>query len=185
MPLDDEPPRSLESYRDYLRMLARLQLDPRLQREVDPSDIVQQTLLKAHEKQSQFRGRTGAEQAAWLRTILASQIADAFRRHGRRGGGRVRSLEAAIEQSSARLDAWLAAVHESPSPRLNRQEGLMKLVEAMGRLPEDQRTALELRHLKGLSVPEVCQQMDRSLPAVAGLLHRGLKNLREALVEEG
>ena len=120
----------------------------------------------------------------WLRAILASQIAEALRRHGRRGGDRVRSLEAALEQSSARLDAWLASEQGSPSSRLAREERLLEMVEAMARLPEDQRIALELRHLKGLSVPDVCSQMGKSLPAVAGLLHRGLKKLRQDLREE-
>src|SRR5438552_2699670 len=93
------PDRPLDSFREYLRLLARLQLDPGLRGHVDPSDIVQQTLLKAHENRDQFRGTTEAERAAWLRAILARQIADALRRHGRRGGDRVQSLESALERS--------------------------------------------------------------------------------------
>src|SRR5947209_4323670 len=100
------PLRPLESYREYLRLLARMNLDPRLRGRIDPSDIVQQTLLKAHEEQDQFRGSTDAERAAWLRAILARQIADALRAFGRQKGGRERSLDEALERSSARLDAW-------------------------------------------------------------------------------
>jgi len=183
MSRDDIPGRPLESYREYLMLLARLQLDPKLRVKIDPSDIVQQTLLKAHEKQDQFRGKTDAERAAWLRAILAHQIADALRKHGRQHGDREQSLEAALEQSSLRLDAWLASEQSSPSQAVLREERLLQLVEAMARLPEDQRVSLELRHLKGLAVPEVCEQMGKSLPAVAGLLHRGLKKLRATLGE--
>jgi RNA polymerase sigma-70 factor, ECF subfamily len=178
---DGDEVRPLESYREYLRLLARMQLGSASRGDLDPSDIVQQTLLRAHEKADQFRGRTDAERAAWLRTILATQIADALRRLGRRQGDRVQSLESALEQSSARLDAWLASERSSPSRKLVDQETLLEMVRAMAELPEDQRTALELRHLKGLAVPEVCEQMGKSLPAVAGLLHRGLKKLREQL----
>jgi RNA polymerase sigma-70 factor, ECF subfamily len=80
--------RSLESYREYLRLLARMNMDPRLQARIDRSDIVQQTLLKAHEKQDQFRGKTDAERAAWLRTILANQMGDVLRKFGRQQGAR-------------------------------------------------------------------------------------------------
>src|SRR3954464_2603343 len=69
----------LDHFRDYLRLLARLQLQARLQSKLDASDVVQQVLLKAHENQEQFRGQTSAEQAAWLRQILARTLANAVR----------------------------------------------------------------------------------------------------------
>jgi RNA polymerase sigma-70 factor (ECF subfamily) len=185
MPRDAEGrARPLESYREYLRLLARLNLDPRLRGKIDPSDIVQQTLLKAHEKQDQFRGTTDAERAAWLRAILAHQIADTLRRLGRQGGNRERSLDEALERSSARLDLWLASEQSSPSQQQERQERLLQMVEMMARLPEEQRTALELRHLQGLTVPAAAEQMGKSPSAVASLLYRGMKTLR-ALMDEG
>ena len=63
---------ALEPYRDYLRLLARMQMSRQLQAQLDASDVVQLTLLKAHEKIGQFRGQTEAELAGWLRRILAS-----------------------------------------------------------------------------------------------------------------
>src|SRR5262249_32425136 len=99
-----DAPRPLAEYREYLRLLARLQLDPRLQAQLDPSDIVQQTLLKAHEHLDQFRGRSDAESRAWLRSILARCLVDAVRAFARQKGDRARSLEAELEQSSARLE---------------------------------------------------------------------------------
>ena len=171
----------LEGHRNYLGLLARLQLYPRLQRQLDPSDVVQQTLLAAHEKREQYRGGTEAEFKGWLRAILANQMACALRRFGRQGGDRVRSIEISLEQSSTRLEIWLAADQPSPDQRAEHAELLLRLAGALDGLPDDQRTALELRHLRGLSVPEVCQQMGRTTASVAGLLRRGSQVLRELM----
>jgi RNA polymerase sigma-70 factor (ECF subfamily) len=177
------PQWELERYRNYLRLLARLQLDPRLRGKLDPSDVVQQTLLQAHQMQDQFRGTTEAEQAAWLRQILVRTMANAARNLGRlkRDVGRERSLEAAIEESSVRLEAWLASEQSSPSVRAEKNEQLLRLAEALEQLPEAQREAVELHHLRGLSLAELAGQLGRSEGAVAGLLQWGIKRLRKLL----
>ena len=168
-----------ECYRDYLLLLAGLQFDPRLRGKLDPSDIVQQTLLQAHRKRDQFRGRTEAEHAAWLRAILAHALADAARKYGEGVLGRERLLE----ESSRRLERWLEDSRLSPGRGMDRHEQLLRLADALARLPEDQRTALELRHLKGCSVPEIARLQGRSSASIAGLLRRGLQQLRELLQE--
>src|SRR6516165_7948711 len=98
----------LESYRGYLLMLARLQMDASLQGIIDPSDVVQQTLLRAHQRREQFRGQSDGERAAWLRQILARSMIDALRKYGRESERRGQSVELALEQSSCRLEALLA-----------------------------------------------------------------------------
>src|SRR5919206_5320889 len=94
-------PRAVEDYRDSLHLLARLQLDPRLAGKVDPSDVVQQTLVKAHQNREQFRGNTAAEQAGWLRRILANTLIDAARKFQRELDVQ-RPLDQAVDASSAR-----------------------------------------------------------------------------------
>ncbi|HKI18555.1 MAG TPA: sigma-70 family RNA polymerase sigma factor [Isosphaeraceae bacterium] len=178
----DELALRLESFRNYLLLLARVQIDGRLRGKLDPDDLVQQTLTRALEKRDRFRGTDDAQRAAWLRTLLSHTMIDAVRKLARSGPAE-RSLEAAIEQSSARLDALLAADQTSPSGRFDRQERLRRLADALAALPDDQRLAVELKHLQGLALVEMARRMDRSVPAVAGLLHRGLKALREDLGE--
>jgi RNA polymerase sigma-70 factor (ECF subfamily) len=175
--------RPLERYRDYLRLLARTQLGPRLQAKLDASDVVQQTILQAHEAQGHFRGTTEAEKLAWLRAILASVLAAAARRFETRARdvARERSLEADLELSSSRLECLLAADDTSPSQRAVRCEELLRLADALTRLPDDQRQVVELHHLKGLPVAEVAAQVGRTRAAVVGLLFRGLKKLRRLL----
>jgi RNA polymerase sigma-70 factor (ECF subfamily) len=51
-------------------------------------------------------------------------------------------------------------------------------------LPDSQRRVIELHHLGGQSLAEVAQALATTKAAVAGLLHRGLKNLRARLGEE-
>jgi RNA polymerase sigma-70 factor, ECF subfamily len=172
---------ALESYRDYLRVLAGHQLHPRLRGQFDPSDIVQQTLLKAHEKQEQFRGSTDQELRGWLRAILARSLVDAARGHRRQNGDAVRSLETALANSSARLEALLVAEQSSPSQKVMRAEQLVTLAASLLRLPDDQRTALELRYLRGLSVAAVAEQMGRAPVSVTGLLYRGTRALRDLM----
>ena len=175
----------LEAYRDYLRLLARLHLDPRLRGKLDASDLAQEALLKAHQARDQFRWRSEAELAAWLRKILANTLSDAVRRFtaAARDVHLERSLEQAVEESSSRMEAWLAAPDSSPAEQALRQEGLLALAGALARLPEDQRRAVELRHLQGCSLDEAAREMSRSKGAVAKLLFRGVARLRELLEE--
>jgi RNA polymerase sigma-70 factor (ECF subfamily) len=175
----------LERYREYLRLLARLQMDPQLRAKLDPSDVVQETLIQAHEKKDTFRGTSDGELAAWLRKILANNLAQALRRFGRqkRDLALERSLELAVEASSAVLEEWLAKDGSGPPQQAERNEGLERLALALARLPDAQREALELRHLQGRSVAEIGRQMGRSEASTAGLLRRGLKQMREFLAD--
>lgn len=170
----------LAGYRDYLRLLAGMQLGTGFRGKIDASDLVQQTLLQAHQAQEQFRGGTDAERAAWLRQILANVLADAVRRctGARRDIHRERSLDA-----SSRLEAALAAADSSPSTGAIRHEDLQRMAAALAQLPDDQRVAVELHHLGGEPVADVAASMNRTEAAVAGLLRRGLKRLRELLQE--
>jgi RNA polymerase sigma-70 factor (ECF subfamily) len=176
---------SPDAFRDYLLLLARSQFGGHLRLKLDMEDVVQETLLQAHAKREQFRGQTDPEMAAWLRQILANVLRMQSRKLGRqqRNPGREHSLEAALEESSARLAAWLAADQSSPSERAMRGEDLKRLADGLVQLPAEQRRAVELRHLSGQTVEEISRLMDRTEDSVAGLLRRGLKRLRELMAE--
>jgi RNA polymerase sigma-70 factor (ECF subfamily) len=181
MAQEEIPPRPLESFRDYLQLLARLQLGPGLQAKIDASDVVQETLLRAHRDRQQLRGQHETELARWLRTILAHTLADAARKlRPKEAGGHEISLQA-VEQSSLRLEAMLKAHQSSPSRKVVRDEQLEQLASALAALPDDQRAAIEMRHLQGLSMAQISHEMNRSVASVGGLLQRGLRGLRQSL----
>jgi RNA polymerase sigma-70 factor (ECF subfamily) len=174
--------RSLEEFRSYLLLLARMQLDPGPRNRIDPSDIVQQTLLEAHAKADQFHGDDSAL-AAWLRQALVNNLRDAWRslHRDRRDVRREQALEQAVDRSSARLQGMLAAHQSSPSQRAVRNEDLLRLADALGQMPRAQREAIVLHHLQDCSLSETARSLGRTDAAVAGLLHRGLKRLREIM----
>src|SRR5438309_6915698 len=135
----------LERYRNYLRLLARLQFGRRLQGKADPSDIVQEALLGAYRDFAGFRGSTETELLSWLRKILATTLAGLARRYygtRRRDPRLERQLCGELEQSSQALHNGLAAPHSSPSQQAERREQAVLLADALGRLSEDHREVI-------------------------------------------
>src|SRR5471030_1781624 len=100
----------LERYRSYLLILARAQLNPRIRQKLDASDVVQQTLCRAHEARDQFNERDPGALLAWLRKILAHTISNAVRdsKRDKRDMGLERSIGANVENSSCRSKLLLA-----------------------------------------------------------------------------
>ena len=174
----------LELYRNYLALLARLQLSRRLQSKVDAADLVQETFLKAHRHFEQFRGVTEAELAAWLRQILAASVANTLRHYYGTQRRDVRLEQELAEEFDRSSQAWgfaLAAQQSSPSQAAARREEAVLLADALAKLPEDYAEVIVLRHLQGLTFAEVAQRMGRTLDSVDKLWVRALARLRQQL----
>jgi RNA polymerase sigma-70 factor, ECF subfamily len=178
--------RLLESYRNYLRLLARTGIDLSLRGKADPSDLVQESLLKAHQNFDQFRGETEQELTAWLRQILARNLTDLVRRL-RSARGRIvareRSLEDLFGPSSRLFGALIATNGHSPSQSAQRREMSVVLADALATLPAHYRDVIVLRTIEDRSWEEVAQNMGRSAGAVRILWARALKQLRP-LIED-
>lgn len=175
---DADRPRTPEQYLDYLKNLARSAAPPRIRRTNSPSDLVQETMRIACEKGDQFRGTTDNQYRSWLRRILFQQIALACRRLIPLAGRPV-SLDTQGGNAAGRSPA-----HDStPSKTFARSERELRLAAALGRLPADQRQALELRYFENLSVIDVATRMNRSEGAVCRLIGRGTQALRHRLDE--
>lgn len=174
----------LEQYRNYLTLLARLQIGRRLQGKVDAADLIQETFLAAHRHFGRFRGTSEGELVRWLRQILASRLAKLVRHYWGTKGRDIRlerELGDELDQSSRVMNLVLVAPHSSPSQQAARREQAVLLANALGQLPEDYREVLILRHLEGLTFPEVARRLDRTVDSVEKLWTRALGRLRRAL----
>lgn len=178
-------PPDLERLRAYLRLQAQIQLSPRLRAKEDVSDVVQTALLEAHRDLPSFRGATDSELLAWVKTILTRNVLNLVKHYAAQKCDlrRERSLEQELEDSSARLDNYLAGDQTSPSQQVIRRERADQLSAALAELLDDERTAVLLKHFHDWPIDDIARQLNRSPSAVAGLLRRGLKKLRAAMNE--
>ncbi|HQX48811.1 MAG TPA: sigma-70 family RNA polymerase sigma factor [Planctomycetaceae bacterium] len=173
----------LNQYRGYLWAIAYAQMDRQLKGKLDTSDIVQQTLLKAHTGLPELRDKNPAVLVAWLRQILAAELTDAVRhfRRDKRDVGRERSLAADLDQSAAGLENWLAADQTSPSMAAQKNEQQVQLANALMELPDEQREVVIMKHLRNQTLQQIAEETEHTVAAVAGLLRRGLAKLREVM----
>lgn len=165
-------------YRGYLRVLAQREIGGKLDARLDASDLIQQTCLSAVRNFKKFKGQGLPEFNVWLRQIHQRNVQDAVREHvvaAQRALNREQPLEPGAEGRLAEPG------EPSPSGRVMASEEAAVLASALEELPDDQREAVRLKHLEGLSLAEVADRMGRSEPSVAGLLKRGLQALREKL----
>jgi RNA polymerase sigma-70 factor (ECF subfamily) len=177
--------RLLELYRNYLRLMARSLIGGALQAKFDPSDVVQETFLKAHGDFDTFLGRTEPELVAWLRTILIHRLADLARHHQAQGRDlrREESLEEKLARSSVEVQNSPAAWNLSPSALVLKREQAVLLAEALERLPADYREVFVRRNLEHVPLEEVANRMGRSTNAVSQLWRRAILALRHELEE--
>ena len=169
--------------RNYVRLLARVHIESWLQAKVDPSDLVQQTLLEAYRGLDGFQGQTEGEWLAWLKQILKHNATDYIRHYKGTAKRRIQRevpMELPGDGSSLfRLDP--AARSETPSQLVMQHEHEIQLAEAVSRLDEDYQEVILLRNVQRLSFNEVAERMDRSRPAAQMLWLRALRKLKEQL----
>lgn len=180
-----EPSIDLERFRPFLSLLVRTKVDRRLVGLVDLSGIVQQTMLDAFQSRDRLHERSDQEVAAWLRRSLGNNLIDEIRKlhaWGRNPAAEV-SIEAALGDSSAHFDHFLAHSDLCPAQLCQELEQQLKLAQQLQKLPEPQRKAIELHRLQDRSLEETAQELQRTKAAVAGLLRRGMRQLRELMLQ--
>lgn len=175
----------LQLYRNYLTILATIQLDRRLRRRMNPSDLVQETMLAAHRDFPKFRGGSERELLAWLRQVLINCLHHAIEVHllaKKRDVRREISIEqvsAALDRSVANFAQGLADRGASPSATLQRRERSVALADQLAQLKPDYRDVIVMRNLQGLSFEEIAERMDRGTGAVRMLWLRAIERFKK------
>lgn len=168
----------LDSFRRYLMALTLHYLDPRLATRLDASDVVQQTCVTALASFEQFRGAHQGEFAQWLKVVHEHVMQNLAREH-------VRTQKRSVKRELRVSDSWWGAWggksdRSSPSQKLMNVEMAVRIAIALEALPEDQREAVRLRYFENSSLEKMADAMNRSKPAVAALLKRGMIALRKS-----
>ncbi|MFK8111115.1 MAG: sigma-70 family RNA polymerase sigma factor [Rubripirellula sp.] len=174
----------LQWYANYLTILATTQLDRRLRRRINPSDLVQETMLAAHRDFAGFRGESQPELLGWLRKILINTLHRSFARHVKAGKRDIRrevsidQVSSQMEESAGNLASILPGRSPSPSQQLNARERAVELANQLSSLPEHYRDVIVYRVIQGLSFEEISERMDRSSGAVRMLWLRALDQFK-------
>ncbi len=182
----------LDSYRNYLRLLATTQIDGKLQARLSASDLVQETMLGAYRDFHQFRGTSERQLLAWLRQILINRLHVFVQKQvlaQKRDVRREISLEdlgAALSRSTANLRAgrFLADTGPSPSAQLMQRESAVLLANHLAELPGHYRDVIVQRNLQGRSFDDIADRLNRSSGSVRMMWLRAIHQLRQRMQGE-
>ena len=177
----------LETYRNYLRLVARTQMGPGLYLQLSASDLVQETFLEAHRDFPAFAGSTEPELLAWLRQILVRNLIDQAKRERMQGRDRRRqaSLDELMAQSHQGLLDALAVGTSSPSEQAVQRERSVHLADALASLPPLDREVIIRRQLEHQRFKEIAAGMGSTEGAVRVRWLRALEKLKRALEKLG
>lgn len=174
----------LNHFRPVLLTLAEAMMSSTLREDLEPSDLVQQTLLEAHCNAEQLAAMSQAAFFSWLRSALTHNVLDAVKHlKAQKNDVRRRVRASDAEGSFLRLEQILIADQTSPSEVVQRNEHICRMLAALQTLPDNQRRAVILKHLNGRSLRDIAETLGLSEPAAAGVLHRGRQRLAQCLEE--
>jgi RNA polymerase sigma-70 factor (ECF subfamily) len=178
----------LQRHRRRLRRMVAFRMDPRLAARVDPSDVVQDSLIEADRRLDDYLREKPLPFYPWLRQIAWDRLVDQHRRHlraGRRSVLREEEGRVGLPGSSVlKLADQLLDQGQGPSEALMREEMRQRVRTALDELSEPEREVLVLRYLEQLSAREVGAVLGVSEAAAKKRALRALQRLRELLEKE-
>lgn len=180
----------LGEFREPLRRVIGLRLDPAVARRVDASDIVQDVLIEANQRLAEYLKSPDMPFHLWLRHLAQDRIIDTHRRHRlaqRRSVDREQPIArpAWADESSASLVAHLIDTERTPTSEAIAHELQRRLSDAIDQLSDDDREIVLMRHHEALSNQEVAKALGLTEAAASMRYLRALRRLRLVLVPDG
>ena len=178
--------RLLERHREAVRRMVQMRLDHAVARRVDASDVVQDVLLEASQRLSDYIRSPSMPFHLWLRQLAKDRMIDMHRRHRgaqRRSVDREQNMSsfASDDQSAADLTALLRDAELTPAASALRKEMEERFVLALDKLEESEREIIIMRHFEHLGNGEVAEALGLSAPAAGMRYLRAIRRLRELL----
>lgn len=133
--------------------------------QAEAEDVAQEAMMRLWKIAPDWR-QGEAQVSTWLYRVVANLCTDRLRK--RRG--------VSLDQIAEPADTQMSA-----AAKLQETARLSALANALAQLPDRQAQAVSLRHLEGLSNPQIAEIMDISLRSVESLTARGKKALTELL----
>lgn len=174
----------MQRHRDSLHRMIRCRLNPGIAGRVDASDIVQDALLTASKRLSEYLQNPRMPFHAWLRHLARDRLADAYRHQLADKRDVAREQAAAPEQASS-LDpiANLRDAELTPAAALLRKEFADRFQQALEQLSEDSKEIIIMRHIEQLTNSQAAELLGLSEPAAGMRYLRALKQLKSILGE--
>lgn len=174
--------------RSALRRLVASRLDTNIKGRVDPSDIVQETLIDACRRLDDYLANPSVPFISWLFALADQNAVDAYRRHvvtKKRSVQREQFLDS--RASAAQNDIHMHAVSDltDPGQRAEKQERMAQLQKAISMLSLESQIIVRMRFLEGKTLAEIAEKFDISVDAVAKRAMRSLLKLTEFANELG
>ncbi|MBL9125564.1 MAG: sigma-70 family RNA polymerase sigma factor [Planctomycetaceae bacterium] len=174
----------LRGARPRLLSYIQAQLGDALRAKIEPDDIAQEVWVEALRSCGQLE-LGDRDPFGWLCQLAERRIIAAHRRffaaQKRAGGREVRLQNSPDDSRHAGIIDLLVASLTTASQAFSRDQRQHLLIQALARLPAEQRDALRLRYIDGLPSKEIATRIGKSDGAVRVMLSRALKELQELL----
>jgi len=144
----------------------------------DAEDLTQEVFIEVYRSLSNFRG--DSKISTWIYRIAVTKSLDYLRKKKRKK--RFGTLKNIFSEENPAIQVK-SSESSNPDTNLENEDRIRILNEALGSLPENQRTVFTLSKYDEMSYAEIAEIMDTSLSSVESLIHRAKVNLKKKLTQ--